>query len=466
MRDSISFLMGGRVETVSSIDPNLTLLQYLRTSLRLCGTKEGCAEGDCGACTVVLAELCGDRLSYQAVNSCLVFLGTLDGKQVITVEDLRSSSGELHPVQQALVDYHGSQCGFCTPGFIMSLFALFKSEPSPSRKSIEDALVGNLCRCTGYRSIMDACLSLVGKNFTDQFDENEAQTVERLKALQSDEVLAFESEGRRFYLPQSKDELCRLCEKHPGANLLAGGTDLGLQVTKNRERFETLISVSEVPELAEIQVENNEIHLGAGVRYSDALPTILREIPSFGELLLRLGSRQIRNLGTFGGNVANASPIGDSPPSMIALGSRVVLSSVHGSRDLSLDEFFQGYRKTALQPGEFVEKLIIPTPSDGALFQTYKVSKRFDQDISTVCGAYFLELQENRVKSLTICYGGMAAQPQRASHLEAALLGKEWSFENVKAALDELDQDYQPLSDFRGSAKYRQLVSIFSFGFI
>jgi xanthine dehydrogenase small subunit len=459
MHDSISFLMGGRVETVSGVDPNLTLLQYLRTSRRLCGTKEGCAEGDCGACTVVVAEVHGNVLCYHALNSCLVFLGTLDGKQVITVEDLRSATGELHPVQQALVDFHGSQCGFCTPGIILSLFALFKSDPSPTRRSIEDALVGNLCRCTGYRSILDAALALSGKKIRDHFDENEAQTIHQLRALASIETLVLEKEGRSFYLPRSKAELSRLCKENPSAILLAGGTDLGLQVTKNREQFQKLISVSEVPELLGIQVEKGAIHLGAAVSYSQALPIFLREIPSFGELLLRLGSRQIRNLGTLGGNIANASPIGDSLPSLVSLGSRIILTSSTGSRELPLGEFFQGYRQTAIRPSEYIEKLIIPLPSHKIVFRTYKLSKRFDQDISTLCGAYCLGLDGNKVQSLSICYGGMAALPKRANHLENALVGKDWTLENVKASLDELDQDYKPLSDFRGSSEYRKLAS-------
>jgi xanthine dehydrogenase small subunit len=455
----IRVVSGGRVHTIAEVEPTLTVLRYLREVARRTGTKEGCAEGDCGACTVVLGELDGDRVRYRAVNACILFLPALDGKQLITVEDLKGADGALHPAQQALVDCHGSQCGFCTPGFVMSLFALYKSGETPSRAVIDDTLAGNLCRCTGYRTIVAAAEKMYQPDVSDQFSVSEAETVGLLRSIRRDDTLALEHEGRRYFAPASLDDLADLAAKHPKARLLAGGTDLGLEVTKQHRDLDTVIAIGAVPELRAIEIGESHIEIGAAVTYSDAFQIIAEHYPDFGELLRRLGSVQIRNAGTLGGNIGNASPIGDTLPALIALGASVVLRRGANRREFALDDFFVGYRQTALQPGEFIAGIRVPLAADGHAFYAYKVSKRFDQDISGVLGAFSLHLDGGRVRHIRICFGGMAATPKRASRCEAALEGRDWSEATLAAAMGAIDEDYDPLDDFRASAAYRKSVA-------
>ena len=447
------------MRTLDSFDSNLTVLEYLRTQQRLCGTKEGCAEGDCGACTVVIAELDQDHLRYRAVNSCLVFLGSLDGKQLITVEDLKSPCGSLHPVQSSMVDLHGSQCGFCTPGFIMSLFALYRSESNPTLESTEDALVGNLCRCTGYRPILDAAAEMVVRRAPDEFSASEKETVRLLRSLAHAEMVAIESSQGSFYLPRTLDDLIKIYEENPGGYLLAGGTDLGLVVTKQRKRLTPIISLAAIKELQKIEKNGDSVLIGSAVTYTDALPVLKEFFPAFEELVLRLGSRQIRNLGTIGGNIANASPIGDSPPALLALDAQVLLRSAQGQRILPLRDFFTGYRKTGLGPGEFIEAIRIPKLSSGQRFKIYKISKRFDQDISTLCAAIRLTVEGDKIQNVRVAFGGMAATPARALECEKTLEGRAFTEESFLKAAQCLEQDFQPMTDFRGSSRYRGLVA-------
>ncbi|MBT3784243.1 xanthine dehydrogenase small subunit, partial [bacterium] len=393
------------------------------------------------------------------VNSCLVFLGSLDGKQLITVEDLKSGACKLHPVQSSMVDLHGSQCGFCTPGFIMSLFALYKSEPTPTMESTEDALVGNLCRCTGYRTILDAAREMVVRRSPDFFSEQELETVKLLKSMRSEETIELSSAKGRFYIPRSVQELCRLRQEHPDGYLLAGGTDLGLQVTKQRKKLDPIICLSDVSELKKVVESDSEVRIGSAVTYTDALAVLEKHFPAFAQLVLRLGSRQIRNLGTIGGNLANASPIGDSPPALLALDAEVNLCSANGSRTVPLSEFFVGYRQTNMKADEILESIRVPLLKADEIFKTYKISKRFDQDISTLCAGIRVSLEGGRVSSVRVAFGGMAATPARASLCEKALEGKPWNEEQVCAAAEFLDQDFQPMTDFRGSARYRSLVA-------
>ena len=450
--DGIRFVLDGEVRSLDDVDPNMTVLIYLREVLGRTGTKEGCAEGDCGACTVVLAELADGGIRYRAVNSCIQFLPTLDGKQLITVESLKQADGSLHPVQRAMVDCHASQCGFCTPGFVMSLFALFKSEDNPSRRQIDDALAGNLCRCTGYRPIVDAAVQMY--RHPEAPPDPEPDAIERLRTVQRRGGLRL---APRYFAPSDLGELAALAQQHPDAVLLAGGTDVGLWVTKQLRRLDTIIYLGNVAELQRIEVADGQIEIGAAVTLTDAEEALAAHYPDLGELLRRFASPPIRNVATLGGNIANASPIGDSMPALIALGATLILRRGDAIRELALDRFYKGYRKTALRPGEFIERIRFPLATHR--FATYKVSKRLDQDISAVCGAYCLRLRDDWVDDIRVCYGGMAEIPKPASHCQRALAGKPWTEASVTAALPALDRDYQPITDMRASSEYRRLVA-------
>ncbi len=456
---TIRFLLNNQARELDSVDPNMTVLNYLRGVERKTGTKEGCAEGDCGACTVVLGQADGNRVRYRAVNACILFVPVLDGKQLITVEDLAAADGTPHPAQRAISELSGSQCGFCTPGFAMSLFALHASEPKPSRQRINDVLAGNLCRCTGYRPIIEAAQRMYGYGDDDHFAARQKETLKRLKALRRRGTLALEAKSRRYFAPTTLNEMARLCKAHPDACILAGGTDVGLWVSKEHRDLDILIYTGNVRELARLKVTNGHIDIGAAVTLTDAMDVIARHYPRFGELLRRFASVQIRNSGTIGGNVANGSPIGDSMPALIALGSSVVLRHGPRSREVPLDDFYLGYRETDLRPGEFVERVRVLVKSTARRFGAYKITKRFDQDISGVLGAYALELDGGRVRDIRICYGGMAAVPKRAVRCEKALIGQSWSDGAVARAMQALDADFQPLTDMRASADYRMLVA-------
>lgn len=463
MTDSVRFLLGDRIETVAAPDPTTTVLQWLRRNGRI-GTKEGCAEGDCGACTVVLGEPSGGTVRYRAVNACILFLPMLDGRQLLTVEDLEGPGGVLHPVQQAMLDAHASQCGFCTPGFAMSLFALFHdaADGPADEEAIQDALAGNLCRCTGYRPILDAARR-VGGGGTDRFAAHAGDAAARLAAIGRDRGLSYRApDGRSWHAPRSLAELARLAASRPDAWpdawLVAGATDVGLWVTKQHRRADTLIWLGEVRELREVAERDGWLEIGAAATYRQAFPAITARWPGFGALLGRLGSAQIRNSGTIGGNVANASPIGDSMPALIALGARVVLNAGEAARELPLEDFFLGYRKTALAAGEILERVRVPLAGP-THFATYKVSKRRDQDISAVAAGFALRLDGGIVAEARLAFGGMAAVPARAPHAERALVGQPWTVDAARAAMAALDRDFQPLSDMRASAAYRMLVA-------
>jgi len=442
----IQFLMNGRIHT-ENLPADTTVLQYLRRDAGRCGTKEGCASGDCGACTVVLAEPQGDALSYRTVNACLTFMPAVHGKQLITVEDLKHR-GELHHVQQAMVDNHASQCGFCTPGFVMSLFALEKQQQTFSVAQTQHALSGNLCRCTGYRPIMDAAKAICDAPQPDQFDADARLTLDKLRAISAT--------GE----PVSIDELAERYLAQPDARLVAGGTDLALEVTQRYQRLPELISLSHIPELKVITLTGQAIHIGAAASLSDCMSVLHDEFPEFGELLERFASQQIRNQGTFGGNIANGSPIGDGGPVLLALGASLLLRRGAEQRELPLDKFFLGYRKTALQPGEFIEQIRIPRNSGVARqLRIYKVSKRLEDDISAVCAALHIEVQKGVVIHARVAFGGMAEVAKRAISCEAQLLGQPWQTATIERACQALELDYTPISDFRASREYRMQVA-------
>lgn len=468
-RRKARFVLDGRVVELQDFDPHRTLLQYLREDLRRTGTKEGCAEGDCGACTVVIADVdeSGRRLKARAVNACICFLATLDGKELVTVESL--ASNDLHPVQQAMVDCHGSQCGFCTPGFVMSLFALYKTNPQPSRTEIDDALAGNLCRCTGYRPIVEAAqrMYVLAPKDKDWHQlpagqpaaADEAEHVSRLRSLVPGRSLQVASERGKFFAPRRLAELAEIFIAHPGATLLAGGTDVGLWVTKQHRNLDVLVYTGSVAELQTTTVMATHINLGAAVTLTDAAPVITRFYPALQEIFTRFASPPIRNAATLGGNIANGSPVGDSMPALLVLGASLRLRRGGATRQLALQEFYTGYRKNALRAGEFIERILIPLPRRGELLQSYKVSKRFDQDISAVCGAWRVELDGNRVRSASVAYGGMAEVVRRARRCEAALTGAEWGESAIDKAMAALDEDFSPISDMRSSRTYRQRVA-------
>jgi xanthine dehydrogenase small subunit len=455
MSDPIRFYYRGEVREVSGAAPTRTILQHLREDLHCTGTKEGCAEGDCGACTVVVGALENGSVELKPVNACIQFLPTLDGKALFSVEDLQQPDGALHPVQQALVECHGSQCGFCTPGFAMSLWGMYLKQEGrePSRAQIDDALSGNLCRCTGYRPIIEAARRMVELPAVD-FDR--AELAAQLSALRRDAGAEYAADGKRFYAPRTLDELVRLRAAHPQALLLAGGTDVGLWVTKQMRELDEIIYLGHIQELTSIAEHDGMIEIGAGATLNDAYAAVCRHYPgTLTEMWQRFASLPIRNAGTLGGNVANGSPIGDSMPWLIALGSQVVLRGAAGERVLALEDFYLGYQQKDLQPGEFVRAVRVPLPRAGLRFRTYKLSKRFDQDISAVCAAFALTFDGGRIASARIAFGGMAATPKRATAAEALLEGRAWTEGAALDAMAALEQDYTPLGDMRASSAYR-----------
>ena len=459
MASGIRFILDGKVRELDGVDPTLTVLDWLRGDERRCGSKEGCREGDCGACTVVLAELHRGELRYRAVNACILFVPALDGKALLTVESLSAPGQALHPVQKAMVDCHASQCGFCTPGFVMSLLALYESEPAPSRDRVNEVLAGNLCRCTGYRPIVEAAGRAYADGGGPRLAGHQAALSAQLRSIARSDTLTVEQAGRRLFAPRTADALAGLLLLLPGAHLLAGGTDVGLWVTKQHRELDAIVYLGAVEELSEVVRTATHVEIGAAATYTDALAVLAGPLPSLAALVRRIGSQQIRNTGTLVGNVANASPIGDTMPALLALGASAVLRRGETRRELPLDRFFLGYRRTALQPGEFIERVRVPLPPAGLRFATYKVSKRPDQDISAVCGAFAVTLERGRVREARIAYGGMAAVPKRAVACEAALVGKPWTEEAVASVLPVLDGEFQPLTDMRASGAYRTLVA-------
>jgi xanthine dehydrogenase small subunit len=454
----IQFLLNRELRTEHALVLSVTVLNYLREHVGKTGTKEGCASGDCGACTVVVGELDGDRVRYRTLNSCLTFVSSLHGKQLITVEDLKHQ-GKLHSVQQAMVDCHGSQCGFCTPGFIMSLFALQKNSTGYDKGQTLEALAGNLCRCTGYRPIIDAAEQACCQKQPDQFDAFESNTVAELQAIAPRETAELNSGDKRCLVPLTVADLADLYAANPEARLLAGGTDLALEVTQFHRELPVMIYVGHIEDMKRIEVTDSAIEIGAAAALSDCYEALSREYPDFGELLHRFASLQIRNQGTLGGNIGNASPIGDAPPLLIALGAQIALRQGNTRRILPLQDYFLDYKVTARQEAEFIEKIIVPRAQANQAFRAYKVSKRLDDDISAVCAAFNLTIEEGVVTEARIAFGGMAAIPKRASACETALVGSAWYPGVIERACNALAEDFTPLSDFRASKEYRLLTA-------
>ncbi len=463
MRRTVNFVLNDQTISLDAVDPTMTLLEWLRIRQRLTGTKEGCGEGDCGACTVVVGRLRHGSLRYEAINSCIRFVAVLDACHVVTVEHLKAVTGHTHPVQQAMTELHGSQCGFCTPGIVMSLMALWlNNDKAPTRGRIEDGLAGNLCRCTGYGPILAALDRAyeIGARSADPLVAGQAAITRRLAALADQQVIAIGDGARELLAPATADQLAELTVAHPDATIVAGATDVGLWITKMLQRPACVISLGRVAELDRIEKRDDALVIGALASISDARDALASLGPQVDELVRRFGSEQIRNAGTVGGNIANGSPIGDFPPLLIALGAAVTLRQGNARRTLPLEQFFVAYKKQDRQAGDFVEELTVPKLKPGTLLHVSKISKRFDEDISAVCGAFLLERNgDGRVTQAVLAFGGMAATPKRAANAEAALIGKPFDAKAADAAAIAVARDFAPLDDWRASARYRTTVA-------
>ncbi len=430
----IAFLLNGDAVRLADTSPTRTLLDWLREERGLTGTKEGCNEGDCGACTVMVT---GSDGKSRALNACILFLPQLHGKSVRTVEGIAGPKGQLHPVQEAMVTHHGSQCGFCTPGFVVSMAVAHKSGAS----NFDDQLAGNLCRCTGYAPIIRAAEAAQGAPVPDWMEDTPPAD------LASPQPFA----------PQSSDELAAWYLENPDATLIAGATDVGLWVTKSLRNLDKVAFLNQCADLARISVTSKEIRIGAGVTMTDVETLMQDHHPAFAEMIRRYGSVQVRNAATIGGNIANGSPIGDGPPALIALGARLILRKGRDRREIALEDFFIEYGKQDRAAGEFVEAISIPRQAD--TLKVYKLSKRFDQDISAVCGAFNVIVEDDKITGARIAFGGMAGTPKRASHVEAALIGHAWSQATIESAMTHMREDFDPMTDMRASADYRMVAA-------
>jgi xanthine dehydrogenase small subunit len=461
IRNAIRFLLNDEEVVLNDVPATQTLLDYLRLSKRLRGTKEGCAEGDCGACTVLVGTLTGDKLAYEPVNACIRFTASLDTSHVVTVEHLSAPNAPLHPVQQAMVDNHGSQCGFCTPGIVMSLYGMWMGQPNPTDVQVETALQGNLCRCTGYAPIVRAgkAISQYGSVANDRLVAERETVVGKLKALRDGARVEIGSGRDGVIVPASVDDLADVFAANPNGTIVAGATDVGLWVTKFMREIGPVIFTAHLDELHKITEGADGLTLGAGVTYTEAQAAIISRFPQLEELWNRIGGGQVRNMGTVGGNIANGSPIGDTPPALIALGATITLRKGPERRVVALEDYFIAYGKQDRAPGEFVESVFIPDLPAGEHLAVYKITKRRDEDISALCGAFRVKLDGGVVTSAKIAFGGMAATPKRAKAVEAAIVGKAWNGATVEAGIVAYPSDYQPISDMRASAEYRLLTA-------
>ncbi len=471
MSEPVRFLLNGARVDAGGLSPQTTLLEFLRDEQRLTGTKEGCAEGDCGACTVVMAERSGAAIAWKPINACIRLLPSVDGKAIFSVESLRDAHGDLHPAQRALVECHGSQCGFCTPGFAMSLFGLYKNAHGPSRRAIDDALSGNLCRCTGYRPIVDAArrmyelppaqgwrapgVAVDGSRVESPDDERLAA---ELAMLARDEPFEYEHAGQRWSAPRTADQLAMACAARPEARIVAGATDLALWITKQHRMLGDLIYVGDAGDLGTIRDTGTSLTIGAAVSLTDSVAALNAAWPELDEAWQRFASVPIRNSATLVGNLANGSPIGDSMPALMALDATIVLRDGSLERDVPLDAFYLGYQKTARAPGEFVAAVRVPARTADLVLRAYKISKRFDQDISAVFACFALTVRAGRIERARIGCGGVAATPVRARATEAALAGRPWTQATIERAAAILAREFAPIDDMRASASYRRTV--------
>lgn len=458
-RSNIRFILNDRELSVPDVGANRTLLDFLRLDRGLTGSKEGCAEGDCGACTVLVGRLSATGLTYEPVNACIRFLASLDGCHVVTIEHLSGPDGRLHPVQQAMVENHGTQCGFCTPGFVMSLYALWMRTPEPTVQQVETALQGNLCRCTGYEPIIKAAIAVsrYGTPASDHLNTERETMTKRLKALQGDQRIVTGPQNNLSIVPASVDDFADCLLEYPEATIVAGATDVGLWATKFLRNIGPAIFINHLDALKTVIQQGSVLQIGAGASYSDCQNVLSEHLPHLSSYWDRIAGWQVRNMGTVGGNIANGSPIGDTPPVLIALGADITLRRGSERRTMPLQEFFIDYGKQDRAAGEFVESIQIPLPGSNDLNAAYKLSKRRDEDISSVAVGIHMTVANGIISNPRIAFGGMAATPKRAAAAEAALTGQPWSQESFAAAAAALTRDFSPLSDWRASSDYRML---------
>ena len=453
---------------LGAINPNTTVLEWLRNN-QLVGTKEGCGSGDCGACTAVIGEIVtnnkSSKVEYKSINTCMALAYGLVGKHLVTVEGL-AEEGKLHPSQKAMVLENGSQCGFCTPGFVMSLFALYQNKNSVDLHQINEALSGNLCRCTGYKPIIAAAFSMFNEKSDEPLDyykKNQKNITKILGELNNPKhiSLSYKKSNKtiKYDAPSTINELSNVLINSTSANIIAAGTDLSLEITQSMKEFSHIVSVNQVIELKEIKDNAKELEIGAAVSYEDAASSLISNWPDLGPFLQRFASLPIKNWATIGGNIANASPIGDMPPVLIALDAKLKLRKGPVSRTINLEDFFITYKKTVIQQGEFIESIIIPKPNENQRLITHKMSKRYEDDISAVCMAINITSTNNKPESFKIAFGGMSGIPQRSNILENFLL-KNWQEDNIAAlSYKVLKEEFSPFTDVRATSEYRLQVS-------
>ncbi len=454
IKNEIEFILNDELININNVDTNVSVLNYLRIDKRLTGTKEGCASGDCGACTAVIAELTNNKLEYKAINTCIMFLYSLHGKQLITVEHL--SNSKLHPVQQSMVDNHGSQCGFCTPGFVMSMFGMYKDKVKPSNQNIDEYLAGNLCRCTGYNSIKKAAKKMYSYGRKDKFSKNENKIIKLLKKIKHNDILISKN-NNKFYIPLNLKNLIQYTQNNKQYKFVTGGTDIALEVTKKNNNINSLIYLGNNKDLNYIKIKENYINIGSATPINKIIPILKKYYPSFADMFDRYGSTQIRNVASIGGNLGSASPIGDSLPALLALNAKLILQSKN-QRLLDIKDFFKAYRKTALKNKEFIKEIRIPILKSH-IFKCYKISKRIDDDISSLFVAYLMKLKNNIIIDINIAYGGMDSIPNFAFKTQKYLIGKEFNLKNIDKSKQMIEKDFTPLTDVRASSTYRKLVS-------
>ena len=454
IKNEIEFILNDNLIKINNVDTNVSVLNYLRIDKRLTGTKEGCASGDCGACTAIIAELKNNKLEYKAINTCIMFLYSLHGKQLITVEHL--SNSKLHPVQQSMVDNHGSQCGFCTPGFVMSMFGMYKDKVKPSNQNIDEYLAGNLCRCTGYNSIKKAAKKMYSYGRKDKFSKNENKIIKLLKKIKHNDILISKN-NNKFYIPLNLKNLIQYTQNNKQYKFVTGGTDIALEVTKKNNNINSLIYLGNNKDLNYIKIKENYINIGSATPINKIIPILKKYYPSFADMFDRYGSTQIRNVASIGGNLGSASPIGDSLPALLALNAKLILQSKN-QRLLDIKDFFKAYRKTALKNKEFIKEIRIPILKSH-IFKCYKISKRIDDDISSLFVAYLMKLKNNIIIDINIAYGGMDSIPNFAFKTQKYLIGKEFNLKNIDKSKQMIEKDFTPLTDVRASSTYRKLVS-------
>ncbi|MFL2509704.1 MAG: xanthine dehydrogenase small subunit [Alphaproteobacteria bacterium] len=454
IKNEIEFILNDELIKINNVDTNISVLNYLRIDKRLTGTKEGCASGDCGACTAIIAELKNNKLEYKAINTCIMFLYSLHGKQLITVEHL--SNSKLHPVQQSMVDNHGSQCGFCTPGFVMSMFGMYKDKVKPSNQNIDEYLAGNLCRCTGYNSIKKAAKKMYSYGRKDKFSKNENKIIKLLKKIKHNDILISKN-NNKFYIPLNLKNLIQYTQNNKQYKFVTGGTDIALEVTKKNNNINSLIYLGNNKDLNYIKIKENYINIGSATPINKIIPILKKYYPSFADMFDRYGSTQIRNVASIGGNLGSASPIGDSLPALLALNAKLILQSKN-QRLLDIKDFFKAYRKTALKNKEFIKEIRIPILKSH-IFKCYKISKRIDDDISSLFVAYLMKLKNNIIIDINIAYGGMDSIPNFAFKTQKYLIGKEFNLKNIDKSKQMIEKDFTPLTDVRASSTYRKLVS-------